>query len=336
MNYFVIRNSYLPLLVGVVECGGMANALLSVRGLRRAFGEVQAVRDVSFELERGQSVGVIGANGAGKTTMMRILVGLDLQDAGSICFDGVAMEKEPQRLRGRIGWMPDAFNPPANMTVWEYVDFFARAFGLRGERRDAEVARVLEFCGLRELQERRVDRLSKGEQQRANMARMLIGDPELVVMDEPAAGLDPRARLEFKHCVRELVRQGKTLLISSHIISELAEMCDSFILMDKGQVLRHEGCEEMRAAGTAQRLVYEFRLANTGAGALQQALQAQPVWEQVELLAPDAVRAVYTGEPGEALALQLRALAAEHLLVQAACGQVSLEQTVIDLMNGHE
>ena len=315
----------------------MADVLLTVRGLRRAFGEVQAVRDVSFELERGQSVGVIGANGAGKTTMMRILVGLDLQDAGSICFDGVAMEKEPQRLRGRIGWMPDAFNPPANTTVWEYVDFFARAFGLRGEKRDAEVARVLEFCGLKELQERRVDKLSKGEQQRANMARMLIGDPELVVMDEPAAGLDPRARLEFKHCVRELVRQGKTLLISSHIISELAEMCDSFILMDKGQVLRHEGCEEMRAAGSAaQRLVYEFRLAGAGAGVLQQALEMLPEWEQVELLAPDTVQAVYAGEPGEPLALQLRALAAEHLLVQAACRQVSLEETVIDLMNGHE
>ena len=336
MNYFAHCNSYLLTCVCVVECRGMANALLSVRGLRRAFGEVQAVRDVSFELERGQVVGLIGANGAGKTTTMRILVGMDLQDEGCIWYDGVDATAEPWRLRGRIGWMPDAFNPPPHTAVWEYVDFYARAFGLKGAARWAEVQRVLGFCGLGEMQERMVDRLSKGEQQRVNLARMLVGDPELVVMDEPAAGLDPRARLKFKHCVRELVRQGKTLLISSHIISELAEMCDSFILMDKGQVLRHEGCEEMRAAGTAQRLVYEFRLAGAGAGALQQALEALPEWEQVELLAPDAVRAVYAGEPGEPLALQLRTLAAEHLLVQAACKQVSLEETVIDLMNGHE
>ena len=299
------------------------------------------MRDVSFELERGQSVGVIGANGAGKTTMMRILVGLDLQDAGSICYDGVAMEKEPQKLRGRIGWMPDAFNPPANMTVWEYVDFFARAFGLRGERRDAEVARVLEFCGLKELQERRVDKLSKGEQQRANMARMLIGDPELVVMDEPAAGLDPRARVEFKHCVRELQRQGKTLLISSHIVSELAEMCDAVMLMDKGQILRHTPCEALQAEPVVehcQGLWYEFAVVgDAGAGeALVQGLQAAAAWEQAAVVSPGRVQALYVGAGDEALALELRALAAQHCLTEAVRRRVSLEQTVIDLMNGHE
>ena len=321
---------------GVVECGGMGSALLSVRGLRRSFGAVQAVRDVSFELLRGQSVGVIGANGAGKSTMMRILVGLDVADAGSVWFDGVDAALEPQHVRGRIGWMPDAFAPPAHTQVWEYVDFYARAAGLRGVARRAEVQRVLEFCGLAEMRQRRVDSLSKGEGQRVSLARMLVGDPELLVMDEPAAGLDPRARVEFKRCVRALQRQGKTLLISSHIVSELAEMCDSFLLMDRGCVLRQAACDELAPPPAERRLVYEFSVAGCGGEALQAALQLLPDWREPALLAPDRVRAVYAGEPGEPLALQLRGLAAEHLLLGVAECRESLEKTVINLMDSHE
>ncbi len=308
----------------------MGNPLLCVQDLRRSFGAVQAVRSVSFELERGQSVGLIGANGAGKTTTMRILAGLDMQDAGSICYDGVDVSADPLSQRGRIGWMPDAFTPPQHTTVWEYVDFFARAFGLRGDARLAEVQRVLKFCGVDHMQDRPVDWLSKGETQRVNLARMLVGDPELVVMDEPAAGLDPLARVEFKNCVRALQKQGKTLLISSHIISELAEMCDSFILMDKGQVLRQDSCT------VAPQLVYEFELACDGAGELQAALRQMPDWRQVEVPAPYRVKALYAGEQGEPLALQLRKLAAEHLLTQVQRSRVTLEQTVIELMNEHE
>jgi ABC-2 type transport system ATP-binding protein len=261
---------------------------------------------------------------------MRILVGLDAPDAGQIVYDGVDVEENPLRLRGRVGWMPDALFPPAHTTVWDYVDFFARAFGLRGETRLAEVQRVLEFCGVAGMQDRLVDKLSKGEMQRVNLARMLVGDPELVVMDEPAAGLDPLARVEFKNCVRALQKQGKTLLISSHIISELAEMCDSFILMDKGQVLRQDSCT------VAPQLVYEFELACDGAGELQAALRQMPDWRQVEVPAPHRVKALYAGEQGEPLALQLRKLAAEHLLTQVQRSRVTLEQTVIELMNEHE
>ena len=319
----------------------MSDALLKVEGLVRSFGAVQAVRGVSFELERGQVVGLIGANGAGKTTTMRILVGLDLQDEGCIWYDGVDATAEPWRLRGRIGWMPDAFNPPPHTAVWEYVDFYARAFGLKGAARWAEVQRVLGFCGLGEMQERMVDRLSKGEQQRVNLARMLVGDPELVVMDEPAAGLDPRARVEFKHCVRELQRQGKTLLISSHIVSELAEMCDAVMLMDKGQILRHTPCEALQAEPVVehcQGLWYEFAVVgDAGAGeALVQGLQAAAAWEQAAVVSPGRVQALYVGAGDEALALELRALAAQYCLTEVVRRRVSLEQTVIDLMNGHE
>lgn len=320
-------------LVCLCACGRMcrmSNPLLCVQDLRRAFGPVQAVQGVSFELRRGESVGLIGANGAGKTTTMRILVGLDAPDAGSICYDGVDVSADPLSQRGRIGWMPDAFTPPQHTTVWEYVDFFARAFGLRGDARLAEVERVLKFCGVDHMQDRPVDKLSKGETQRVNLARMLVGDPELVVMDEPAAGLDPLARVEFKNCVRALQKQGKTLLISSHIISELAEMCDSFILMDKGQVLRQDSCT------VAPQLVYEFELACDGAGELQAALRQMPDWRQVEVPAPHRVKALYAGEQGEPLALQLRKLAAEHLLTQVQRSRVTLEQTVIELMNEHE
>ena len=148
--------------------------------------------------------------------------------------------------------------------------------------------------------------------------------------------MDPRARVEFKRCVRELQRLGKTLLISSHIVSELAEMCDSFLLMDRGRVLRQAACDELAPPPAERRLVYEFSVAGCGGEALQAALQLLPDWREPALLAPDRVRAVYAGEPGEPLALQLRGLAAEHLLLGVAECRESLEKTVINLMDSHE
>jgi len=224
--------------------------IIEVENLTRSFGAVQAVRGVSFRLERGQAVGFIGANGAGKTTAMRILATLDLPSSGRVMVDGYDVLEHPSRVRRVLGWMPDHFRAYPNMDVLDYLDFFARAVGLRGSQLRGRVAEVMDFTDLTPLARRPSDALSKGQTQRLSLARTLLNDPAVLILDEPAAGLDPKARLEFKNLVRLLATQGKSLFISSHILSELAEMCDTMLFIDQGQIVHH---------GTADSLRYDER-----------------------------------------------------------------------------
>ena len=223
-----------------------APPIIEVEDLYRTFGAVRAVRGVSFRLERGQAVGFIGANGAGKTTSMRIIATLDLPTSGRVVVDGSDVLEYPSRVRKVLGWMPDHFRAYPNMDVFDYLDFFARAVGLRGKALRAKVAEVMDFTDLTPLARRPSDALSKGQTQRLSLARTLLNDPAVLILDEPAAGLDPKARLEFKNLVRLLAAQGKSLLISSHILSELAEMCDTMLFIDQGQIVHHGSADSLR------------------------------------------------------------------------------------------
>ena len=216
-----------------------ATSIIEVDDLYRSFGAVRAVRGLSFRIERGQVAGFIGANGAGKTTTMRILATLDLPTHGVARVGGFDVLEHPARVRHMLGWMPDHFGAYPSMDVAEYIDFFARAVGLRGKQRKKRIAEVMEFTEMGALAERPSDRLSKGQAQRLCLARTLLNDPQVLILDEPAAGLDPKARLEFKNLVRILASQGKTLLISSHILTELAEMCDTLLFIDQGRIVHH-------------------------------------------------------------------------------------------------
>src|SRR5688572_6341310 len=219
---------------------------LAVENLARTFGGVKAVDGLSFELLAGQVVGLIGANGAGKTTAMRILATLDVPDRGQVRLGGVDIVEFPNQVRRRIGWMPDHFGPYSDTTVADYLDFFGRAHGLRGADLRNRVTEVTDFTDLGSLAERSMNKLSKGQTQRLCLARTLLNDPEFLILDEPAAGLDPKARLEFKNLVRVLRERGKTLLISSHILSELGEMCDSLLFMDRGRMVHHGDTDSLR------------------------------------------------------------------------------------------
>lgn len=279
---------------------------LRVSGLVRSFGPVKALDHVSFTLGRGCAVGLIGANGAGKTTAMRIITTQDLPDEGSVEVDGVDLLSYPEKVIARIGWMPDDFEAVPHTTIRDFIDYYARAYRLTGERRISEVNRVLEFCGLTELRSRRINRLSKGQRQRLCLARTLIGNPDLLVMDEPAAGLDPQARLEFKQMVQKLKAEGKTLLISSHILSELAEMCDEMIFMDAGRIIGSGSQQQLEmesgVASSAQTVVIELI---EGAAALAADLAASPLWKSASTLpslpgqARQCVRAVFVPESKE-------------------------------------
>jgi len=215
----------------------MSDTMLELDGLVRCFGDVRAVDDVSFSAARGEVLGFIGHNGAGKTTTMRILATLDTPQRGDARVGGYSVIDAPERVRQITGFMPDYAGVYANTTVAEYLDFFARAHDVRGAARRKAVAAVIDFMSIGDLSDRQVESLSKGLKQRVALGRAIIHNPDVLILDEPAANLDPRARIEFRTLIRELAADGKTILLSSHILTELAEMCDTVAVIEKGRIL---------------------------------------------------------------------------------------------------
>ena len=218
---------------------------VNILNLRKDFGATRAVDDISFSFSSGQIIGFVGPNGAGKTTTMRILATLDEPTSGDAKIDGVSIVEVPEKARRLIGYVPDALPMHRDISVHEYLDFFARAYGLTGTQRRQVVENIEEFTNLTGIQERTLYALSKGMKQRVSLARALLHDPPVLVMDEPAAGLDPRARVELRELLRILSDQGKAILISSHILTELSEICDSAVIIEQGRII---------AAGTLQEI----------------------------------------------------------------------------------
>ncbi len=228
---------------------------IEVKNLVRHFGQVCAVNDISFNFEAGNIYGFVGPNGAGKTTTMRIMATLDEPCGGDILLDGVSLVDRPEFACMKIGFMPDALPEHGDITVEEYVDFFARSYGLKGQNRTRVVEGVIEFANLRGIRQKFLRALSKGMKQRVSLARTIVHDPDVLILDEPAAGLDPRARVELRELLRILSSQGKAILISSHILTELSEICNGAIIIEQGRILR---------AGSIEDLVAEHQHTNQG------------------------------------------------------------------------
>ena len=223
-----------------------AQEAIELRRLHRFFGETKAVNDVSFTVSVGKIYGYIGPNGAGKTTSMRILATLDLPSYGDAFIDGFSVVNDPEYVRQRLGFMPDAFGAYRDVSCAEYLDFFARAYGLVGKERASRLEYVLDFTGTRGMKEKPIRGLSKGMKQRLCLGRSMIHDPSVMILDEPAAGLDPRARIQLRRMIRDLADQGKTILISSHILTELAEICDSVGIIEQGRLLASGSVDEIQ------------------------------------------------------------------------------------------
>ena len=223
--------------------------------LHRHFGSVRAVDDVSFAVPRGHVFGYIGPNGAGKTTSMRILATLDSPSRGDAFVDGFSVTQDPERVRRRLGFMPDYFDTQPSILVEEYLDFFARAYGLMGAERLRAVRRVMGFTKLDGLRTKAIDSLSKGMKQRLCLGRAMIHDPPVLIMDEPAAGLDPRARIQLREMIGHLAAEGKSILVSSHILTELAEMCDTVAIIEQGRLLAVGTVDEIHRARQTHRTV---------------------------------------------------------------------------------
>jgi ABC-2 type transport system ATP-binding protein len=310
----------------------MSTPLVEVSGLVRHFDQVRAVNGVSFTLVAGQVVGLIGANGAGKTTTMRILATLDLPDAGTVLVNGVDIVEEPGRVRGNLGWMPDHFTPYKDVVVGDYLDFFGRAHGFHGAELAGRVAEVMDFTELTPLANRLSDQLSKGQTQRLCLARTLLNDPDFLLLDEPAAGLDPKARLEFKNLVSILRERGKTLLISSHILSELGEMCDTLVFMDAGQVMHHgdTGSLQRRASGISGGVVYDITVDGPTAP-LTAWLAVRPGWKLLEERR-DGARAEFADDGPTAVAAELRRLVADVAVLDFHRHERRLEETFVEML----
>jgi ABC-2 type transport system ATP-binding protein len=233
----------------------VTEAILEVDALVRKFGQLCAVDHVSFTVGKGQVLGFIGPNGAGKTTTMRILATLDLPQNGDARINGVSVIEHPEEARRLTGFMPDYAGVYINTTVMEYLDFFARSYKIRGEARRKAVDDIIAFMGIEELRDRKVDSLSKGLQQRVALGRAMIHNPQVLILDEPAANLDPRARIEFRSLIRELAADGKTILLSSHILTELSEMCDGVTVIEKGKILATGTVEDILRGLRSHRLL---------------------------------------------------------------------------------
>lgn len=233
--------------------------LLEARGLTRYFGSHRAVDDISFSMDKGGIYGFIGPNGAGKTTTMRMLATLDLPDGGDAFVGGRSVLAAPREVRRKVGFMSDQFVPYANLDVGQFLDFFARAYGLRGEDRRERVSGLAGFCGLDTFLTRPATGLSKGMGQRLHLAKTLLHDPDLLILDEPTAGLDPRARIDFRELVRELASRGKAILVSSHILSELGEICDGVIIIERGRRVAAGRLSEVAESLRESRRVVELK-----------------------------------------------------------------------------
>lgn len=254
-----------------------ARPAIEVTDLRRAFGTLRAVDGVSFSIDHGKVVGFVGANGAGKTTTMRILATLDYPTGGEACIGGFNVVHYPTQVRRLLGWVPDAFGTYEHMTVLEYLDFYARALGYKGDERLQRIQEVMDFTDLTPLADRMSNKMSKGQTQRLCLGRALLHDPQILILDEPAAGLDPKARVELKNLIRILAQEGKTILISSHILSELGEMCDSLLFIDKGRIVHHGDAETLKRGGAKEETLITVQVAGDPQRLLEWTLTAQHV-----------------------------------------------------------
>ena len=219
--------------------------MLEIKNLKKTYGNLHALDGLDLSISDGSLYGLVGPNGAGKTTAIKIITGLLIPDSGSVMIDGMDMTRHPDSMKEIIGYVPDSFGIYDNLTVWEYMDFFASAYGLTGLTGRKRCMELLGEVGLDDKTSFHVDSLSRGMQQRLCLARALIHDPQFLIMDEPTSGLDPRTRYEFKEIIRELHEQGKTLLISSHILSELSQMCTDLGILENGRLVLDGAMEDI-------------------------------------------------------------------------------------------
>ena len=239
--------------VPAVEAPGAAGRSgVSVRGLRRRFGPVEAVRGIDLTAAPGEVTALVGPNGAGKTTLLLVLATLLVPDVGQVRVAGHDPVTEPDEVRARMGWSPDVFGLYDNLTAREYLEFMGAAFRLDRARARARAGELLELAGLTDRAEAPVHTLSRGQKQRLGLSRAMVHDPQVLLLDEPASGLDPRARVDLRNLLRELAGQGTAVVVSSHLLGDLEELADRVVFVDRGETVGEHRVDQL-PAGSAMR-----------------------------------------------------------------------------------
>lgn len=262
--------------------------MLEIHDLTKRFGDTTAVDGLSLTAPAGEVLGLVGPNGAGKTTTLKILATLSKPDAGRATIEGLDLVEDVVGVRRIVGYMPDTFNGYKELTTWEYLDFFAAASGLRRRHRVRTVDEVLQLTDLHTRRESLVQSLSRGMLQRLCLAKSLLHNPKLLLLDEPAAGLDPRARIELMALLRELHKMGKTILISSHILADLTCICDRIAIIERGKLVACDR-QDILAQRVRRDSVFCIRVKRDAAQAcamlaqLPHVAQAQEVDGQIEV-----------------------------------------------------
>jgi ABC-2 type transport system ATP-binding protein len=276
--------------------------IIEIEGLTKQYGTLTALNNFSLNIEKGAVVGFIGPNGAGKTTTMRILTTLLKPTSGQAWVAGHSVSKEPKEVRRAIGYMPDFFGVYEDMKVWEYLDFFAACYDIPVGTRASMIDDLLSLVDLNHKKDAFVDTLSRGMKQRLCLARTLAHDPQVLVLDEPASGLDPRARIEMRELLRELKNMGKTIFFSSHILSEVADICTSIAILEAGNLIAYGDMSEMKRQLRPHRLI-QVRVLGDIVPLQEAIMRAEMVMDVITPaeadLPPDTIRFDFTGNDEE-------------------------------------
>jgi ABC-2 type transport system ATP-binding protein len=309
--------------------------MIEIIDLTKKYGKFTALDSLNLTIEKGSVFGFVGQNGAGKSTTFSILATLLSPTSGTAYINGYNISKEPKLVRSQIGYMPDFFGVYDQLKAVEYLDFYGASYGLDQHERRKLIPQLLELVNLSHKQDSYVDVLSRGMKQRLCLARSLIHDPEVLILDEPASGLDPRARVEMREILKELKNMGKTILISSHILPELAEMCDSIGIIDQGRLVAEGSVSEIQ-----QRLKGEKLIIAKLNGGLDQAIR---FFEDQHLISGltsredgETLEFIFKGSAEEQVQLLKAALMQDLAIVSFSEMETNLEDVFMEITKGVE
>ncbi|SDH72512.1 ABC-2 type transport system ATP-binding protein [Planococcus glaciei] len=307
--------------------------MIETIGLTKKYGSLYALQDLNLTVEDGTVFGFVGANGAGKSTTFSILATLLQPTAGDAFVNGLSVTKNAHEVRKQIGYMPDFFGVYDQLKADEYLDFYGASYGLKPRDREKLIPQLLELVNLSHKRYEYVDLLSRGMKQRLCLARALIHDPNILILDEPASGLDPRARVEMREILRELKSMGKTILISSHILPELAEMCDSIGVIDTGRLIAQGSVSEIQAQLQSEKVM---RVKVAGLVSVVSAFfENDPFVSQiVEKPENNLIEFLYRGSEEEQMVLLRKAMAAQLPILSFAEEETDLEDVFMAITKG--
>ena len=309
--------------------------MIEIIKLTKKYGSFTALDSLSLQIEKGTVFGFVGQNGAGKSTTFSILATLLAPTSGTAYINGYNIQNEPKMVRGQLGYMPDFFGVYDQLKASEYLHFYGASYGIPFAEREKLIPQLLELVNLSHKKDAYVDLLSRGMKQRLCLARSLIHDPEVLILDEPASGLDPRARVEMREILKELKMMGKTILISSHILPELAEMCDSIGIIDQGKLVAEGAVADIQSKLQSERLII-VKLVDEIANAIA-FFEDEPNVSKLQLREDErSIQFIYKGSESAQIELLKKAMVNQLQITSFSEVETNLEDVFMEITKGVE